>query len=125
MKEKNFQTLLIPKKEENKNIHFKKLNFNPLSFFTNKHKHDIKQFIRKKSIFENISNNNKKDNELINCNFLSRKKLKLKPLNVSRSNFNIKINYKIDDIFIPSNQTTKELKQNLLSNNKILLYQKN
>ena len=111
MNEKNFQTLLIPKKEENKTIHFKKLNFNPLSFFTNKHKHDIKQFIKKKSIFENISYNNKKESESINYNFITRKKLKLKPLNVSRSNFNFKNNYKIDDIFIPSNQTTKELIQ--------------
>ena len=33
MNEKNNQNILIPKKEENKNVHYKKLNFNPISYF--------------------------------------------------------------------------------------------
>ena len=110
MNEKNNQIFLIPKKEEKKNVPFKKLNFNPLSYFTKKHKEDINRFIKKNNnIYRKISNNNKSENEIINCNFVTRKKFKLKPLNMTRSNFNIKINYKIDDIIIPSNKTSKEL----------------
>ena len=109
MNEKNNQNILIPKKEENKNVHYKKLNFNPISYFSKKYTQDINKFIKKKNIYENITNNNRNEKEIMNYNFLTRKKYKLKPLNMNRSNFNIKINYKIDDILIPSNKTTKEL----------------
>ena len=109
MNEKYKQIFLIHKEEEKKNVHFKKLNFNPLSYFTKKHKEDINRFIKKNNTYGKILNNNKNENEITNYNFLTRKKFKLKPLNMSRSNFNIKINYKIDDIFIPSNKTTKQL----------------
>ena len=109
MNEKYKKIFLIHKKEEKKNVCFKNMNFNNLSYFTKKRKEDIDRFIKKINNNGKISNDNKKKNELINCNFLTRKKFKLKPLNMSRANFNIKINYKIDDIFIPSNKTSKEL----------------
>lgn len=109
MNEKNSQKILISKKEGNKNFHYKKLNFNPISYFSKKYTQDTNKFIKKKNIYENITNNNKNEKENSKYNFLTRKKFKLKPLNMNRANLNIKINYKIDDILIPSNKTTKEL----------------
>lgn len=102
---------LINKKEENKNINFKPLNFNPTSFFAEKYSQDIPNIINKKKIINDIVKSDKKDNNSnINLNNnLTSKKLKLKPLNMNRSNFSTIFHPKVDDILIPSNKTTKDL----------------
>jgi len=109
--EKKNMKFLINKKEENKNIHFKQLNFNPTSFFAEKYSQDIPNIINKKKIINDIVKSDKKDNNSnINLNNnLTRKKLKLKPLNMNRSNFSTIFHPKVDDILIPSNKTTKDL----------------
>jgi len=109
--EKKNMKFLINKKEENKNIHFKPLNFNPTSFFAEKYSQDIPNIINKKKIINDIVKSDKKDNNSnINLNNnLTRKKLKLKPLNMNRSNFSTIFHPKVDDILIPSNKTTKDL----------------
>lgn len=96
------------KKEENKNIHFKQLFFNPTSYFRNKYTLNNPKITRKNGLFDNINKNNINENEKINYN-LTRKKLKLKPLNMNRSNLVTQFHRKIDDIIIPSNKTTQEL----------------
>ena len=102
---------LINKKEENKNIHFKPLNFNPTSFFAEKYSQDIPNIINKKKIINDIVKSDKKDNNSnINLNNnLTSKKLKLKPLNMNRSIFSTIFHPKVDDILIPSIKTTKDL----------------
>ena len=109
--EKKNMKFLINKKEENKNINFKPLNFNPTSFFAEKYSQDIPNIINKKKIINDIVKSDKKDNNSnINLNNnLTSKKLKLKPLNMNRSNFSTIFHPKVDDILIPSNKTTKDL----------------
>ena len=63
MNEKNNQNILIPKKEENKNVHYKKLNFNPISYFSKKYTQDINKLRNKKSIYENITKSNSNEKE--------------------------------------------------------------
>jgi len=98
--------ILINKKEENKNIHFKQLNFNPTSFFADKYSQEIPNIINKKKILNDIIKSDKKENNNYN---LTRKKIKLKPLNMNRSNFSTIFHPKVDDIMIPSNKTSKDL----------------
>ena len=101
---------LLDKKEENKNIHFKQLNFNPTSYFLEKYSSEITNGINKKKIFGDISKNELKDNNnIINKYDSTRKKLKLKPLNMNKANYSTIFHPKIDDILIPSKKTSKDL----------------
>lgn len=103
LKKKNF---LMNKKEERKNIHFKELHFNPSSYFREKYSNAIPKIINKKKTSDDIV---KSSNKVNNDYHLTRKKLKLKPLNMNRSNMGNHFHPKIDDIIIPSNKTSQEL----------------
>ena len=101
---------LLDKKEENKNIHFKQLNFNPTSYFLEKYSSEITNGINKKKIFGDISKNELKDNNnIINKYDSTRTKLKLKPLNMNKANYSTIFHPKVDDILIPSKKTSKDL----------------
>ena len=104
--EKKNMKYLINKKEENKTIHIKQLIFNPDSYFKEKYSQEIPRIINGKKILNIIVKNSKKDNNTID---VTTKKLKLKPINVNRSNFSILFPPKVDDILIPSNQTSKDI----------------
>ena len=119
----------MTKKEEKKNITFKQLSFNPISFFSQKY--SPKKFNDNNMI--NIYNNNniissdQKEDEK-DKNIIINKKIKLKPLNRNRKNINIQFIKKNDDILIPSNKITKELiDYNLANTHNTLLnyYNKN
>ena len=111
MYEKKNLKLLIKKREENKNFKFKQLNFNPVSYFEEKYSKEDKNITNKSNLYEHIAKSNKKENENINYN-LTKKRLKLKPLNINktnRANYNGQLLPKIDDILIPSNKISQEL----------------
>ena len=95
----------INKKEDSKNLQFKQLNFNPTSFFIEKYSREIPGITNNQKLFNEIVKSEKKNN---NYN-MARKKLKLKPLNMNRSNFGTNFHPKVDDIMIPSTKTTQEL----------------
>ena len=111
MYEKKNLKLLINKREENKIFKFKQLHFNPVSYFEEKYSREDKNITNNSNLYDHIAKSNKKENENINYN-LTRKRLKLKPLNMNRTNRANnceQILPKIDDILIPSNKISKEL----------------
>ena len=99
----------MAKREERKNIHFKQIHFNPISFLYQKYSPE------KYNIYKNdlITTNENEKNKNIT---ITSKKIKLKPLEKSKNNYRIKLDYKIDKILIPSNKTSKELIDYNLSN---------
>lgn len=115
---------LIKQKEEKKNIHYQKLHFNPTSFFKEKYSTIIPKLVKNKKLFDDIDKSGKKENHFNK----TIKRLKLKPLNMNRSNIGTNFLPKIDDILIPSYKTSKELVDyNKANNHNTLLnyYHKN
>lgn len=98
-----------------KNIPFKNLNFNPMSFFINKYSPKTLMLMNRKNInYEDNLGRNEKNRTIIenkdNREYIysmNTKKIKLKPLNKNRSCSQFLPNN--EDIIIPSNETTKEI----------------
>ena len=100
---------LIDKKEENKNIHFKILNFNPSSYFLEKYSSEFTNGLNKKKIFIYNYRNNLKDNKTINKSNSAGKKIKLRPININKANYRTIFQPKVGGILIPSKKTSKDL----------------